>query len=211
MNTANHSDIADLSRVQRRRKRVLFALALLIAAALPFTASVQGPEGMVHETVEAIGFILIVLCVLGRSWATLYIGGNKKRALIADGPYSLVRNPLYVFSVIGTIGIGLTTGSVAFGATFGLAAFLVFDGVIRREEAFLRENFGMPYHDYATRVLRWRPRLAGWHDAHEVVVQPRLVLTTFRDASLFLLAVPLTEWIDHLQAAGFLPVLLRLP
>ena len=211
MSTTSRSEIPDLGRVQRTRKRILLAVTSLLAAALPFVASIRHPEGALHETIEAIGFALIIVCVLGRTWATLYIGGRKKHALVIDGPYSLVRNPLYLFSLIGAAGIGLTTGSATYGLAFALAVFLVFNGVIRREETYLRTNFGGVFDEYAARTARWLPGIRGWRDANELVVRPRLVLITFRDASLFLLAVPVTEAIDHLQAAGYLPVLLRLP
>jgi protein-S-isoprenylcysteine O-methyltransferase Ste14 len=211
MSAATIQGTPDLNRVQRLRKRVLAALAAMLIGSLPVTASVFGPETAMHETIESVGFGLILMCVLGRTWSALYIGGRKRETVVTDGPYSLVRNPLYLFSVMGAGGIGMTTGSVLFGIAFALVAFLVFEGVVRSEETWLKSAFGADFAAYAARVRRWRPRLSGWHDAYELPVHPRLVLTTFRDASLFLLAVPLSEGIDHLQEAGHLPVLLQLP
>ena len=54
----------------------------------------------VQALLETGGVILILVCIVGRTWCTLYIGGNKKRELITAGPYSVVRNPLYVFTSI---------------------------------------------------------------------------------------------------------------
>lgn len=201
----------DLGQVQRRRKRALVVCALALMAMFPVTASVYGAETAMHETVESAGFALILFCVLGRTWSALYIGGRKRRTLVIEGPYSLVRNPLYLFSVVGAGGIGMTTGSVAFGLAFAMVAFLVFDSVVRSEETWLKATFGANFEAYAAEVRRWRPRLSAWRDAHEVLVRPRLVLATFRDAVPLLLALPLSEAIDHLQEAGYLPVLLRLP
>ena len=42
---------------------------------------------------------MILICILGRTWATLYIGGQKQRELVTKGPYSVVRNPLYLFTL----------------------------------------------------------------------------------------------------------------
>ncbi len=42
----------------------------------------------------------------------LRIGGRKILELVTDGPYSIMRNPLYVFSVIRVAGIGAQAGSV---------------------------------------------------------------------------------------------------
>ena len=38
--------------------------------------------------IEWAGIVLIVACILGRTWASLYIGGRKIDALVMDGPYS---------------------------------------------------------------------------------------------------------------------------
>ena len=46
------------------------------------------------------GFILVVFGCFGRIWASLYIEGNKTKNLITAGPFSMVRNPLYFFSLI---------------------------------------------------------------------------------------------------------------
>ena len=46
------------------------------------------------------GFILVVFGCFVRIWASLYIEGNKTKNLITAGPFSMVRNPLYFFSLI---------------------------------------------------------------------------------------------------------------
>jgi Putative protein-S-isoprenylcysteine methyltransferase len=59
--------------------------------------------------IQWVGFVLIVITTLGRIWCFVYISGYKDDRLIQYGPYSLVRNPLYLFSFMGTIGLGLAT------------------------------------------------------------------------------------------------------
>src|SRR6185503_11217281 len=88
---------------QRARKAVIFAAIALAGAAL-FVVTSRWPEGgFTHEIIEWIGMVFIGLCVVGRIWCSLYIGGRKNFELIQDGPYSLVRNPLYLFSVIAAL------------------------------------------------------------------------------------------------------------
>ena len=58
------------------------------------------------------------------------------------GPYSVSRNPLYVFSFIGAFGMGAQTGSVLMSCLFTLIAFLVFYATVRREEDWLKATFG---------------------------------------------------------------------
>jgi hypothetical protein len=50
-----------------------------------------------------------------------------------------------------------------------------------------------------------------WHDEPTLTIRPPRVLMTFADALVFLLAVPLAEFFEHLQETGVIPVLLRLP
>jgi len=200
-----------LNGVQKHRKRVILGCGIVALSLMSVLASSTPPESAGHESVETAGFLLIVACILGRTWCALYIGGKKKQELVTCGPYSLVRNPLYLFTLIGAAGVGLTTGSVMIGAVVAAIVFVIFNSVIRLEEEFLAGVFGAPYRDYLDRVPRWTPRLSGWRDQAETVVIPRLVLFTFRDACIFLIAVPLFEQIDRLQTSGILPVLLRLP
>jgi protein-S-isoprenylcysteine O-methyltransferase Ste14 len=202
---------SSLSQVQQVRKRVLW-LSLLPLIALFFTVTPLWREGSAfEESIEILAFGLIALAVLGRTWCTLYIGGRKKREIVDTGPYSLSRNPLYVFSVVGALGIGMTTGSLGLGLLLAGFTFLVFDRVVRREEGWLAARFGEAYVRYRARTPRWLSPRACWRDAERLEVRPRLVLTTFRDASLMLLALPLVEAVEELHILWHLPALLQLP
>jgi len=193
-----------LDIVQRRRK--WFAV-LVLAALLVFVASVRSVtafHGEWHEGVEGLGLALIILAIVGRGWCSLYIGGRKKAEIVDRGPYSVTRNPLYVFSFIGAFGIGAQTGSLAVGTVFALAAFLVFLRTVGREEAWLAEHFGQTYEAYRTRTPRFWPDVSRWRDAEELVVRPSFFLRTLRDGLTFLAAIPVMEGIEHLQATGLI-------
>ena len=202
----------DLQRLQRRRKNVLRAVAVLgVLLVLVMDSSWRMAAPKLLEWLQRGGFLLILLCIFGRTWCTLYIGGNKKRELVTKGPYSVVRNPLYVFTFIGAMGVGLVAGSIVLALLFGALALLIFNAITRQEEAFMASAFGESFTAYAARVPRFWPRFSTWQDAEELVVRPKLVLRTFLDASLFLLAVPLLELKELLQRLGSLPVWLHLP
>lgn len=200
-----------LSGVQQRRKRLVLASGLLLLVALLFSDSLWSPGSILHESSEMLGYALIFLCIAGRSWCSLYIGGRKKAQLMEEGPYSVSRNPLYLFSLLGGIGTGLQTGSFTAGLICGGFVFAIFSAVIQREEGFLVSRFPDAFATYAARVPRWGPRLSRWQSSEELLVRPRYMLLTFRDALAFLIAIPLLEAVEWAQAAGWLPVLVRLP
>jgi protein-S-isoprenylcysteine O-methyltransferase Ste14 len=212
---APHSDSANPERLrntQRVRKYMLrfgFALCICFLITTDSTWRTQSPGA--YELVSRLGTMLILVCVMGRTWCTLYIGGLKKRQLVTLGPYSVVRNPLYLFTIIGTAGIGAQAGSLIMALLLALLVGAVFYAVALREEAFLIATFGSEYAAYAHRVPLFLPRISAWQDAKQLTVSPYLVRRTFTDASLFLFAIPVNDLIDWLQDGGWLPVFLRLP
>jgi hypothetical protein len=165
----------------------------------------------VHRVIQWSGLVLILFCILGRTWCTLYIGGQKKRELVTNGPYSVVRNPLYLFTLFGAAGMGALSGSIVMALLSAAFATAVFVSVVRQEEQFLLTTFPQDYPAYAARVPRLWPRFSAWQEADQLIVQPRLVHRTFFDASLFLLAVPLIACKALLRDWGWIPMLLRLP
>jgi protein-S-isoprenylcysteine O-methyltransferase Ste14 len=201
----------DLQQVQRIRKlAVLVALIGLVGASL-VTQSSDGVHGEWHERVEVIGLVAIVLSIVGRAWCSLYIGGRKKSEIVDRGPYSITRNPLYVFSYIGAFGIGAQSGSATIGFAFVLAAMVVFYMTVKREEAFLEREFGAVYAAYKARTPRFWPRFSLWRDQEQLTIRPALFVTTILDGLIFLLAVPVFELIDVGQASGWLQVMAHLP
>ena len=201
----------DLGAVQRIRKvAVLGALLMLIGTSL-VTQSIGGVDGRWHEAVEAVGLAAIVFSIVGRAWCTLYIGGRKKADVVDGGPYSITRNPLYVFSFFGAFGVGAQSGSATIAAGFVLAALLIFRLTVAREEAFLEREFGERYAAYRARTPRFLPDFRLWRDHEELTIRPSLFLLTLRDGMVFLLAIPFFELIDLGQAAHWLKVVAHLP
>ena len=200
----------DLHRVQKLRK-VAVGVGLLAAISLAFISRSWWGGGAFHEGVEAVGLAMIAICIVGRAWCSLYIGGRKKAEIVDRGPYSISRNPLYVFSFIGAFGVGAQTGSLTMALVFLAVTGLVFAITIRREEAWLAEVFGDTYAAYLARTPRFGPDFSKWRDVETLEVRPRFFLTTLRDGLVFLLAVPIFESVEKLQNIGWIGALFRLP
>lgn len=197
-----------MSRYQARRRVAVGILVALLFATLLFVRSAWPDR--VHEYIEAFGIGIIIIAILGRMWCTLYIGGRKSAEIVRDGPYSVTRNPLYVFSTVGAFGIGCMTGSLIVALLVAAICFFAFHFVILAEEDYLANNFGEPYRAYMKAVPRFFPRLALFRDSGMLMVMPGRLYNTFFDGLVFLIAYPLFEFIEYLQDIGTIPVLLRL-
>ncbi|MDO9306563.1 MAG: isoprenylcysteine carboxylmethyltransferase family protein, partial [Mesorhizobium sp.] len=157
-----------------------------------------------------IALALVLVCIAGRMWSILYIGAKKNEELVTAGPYSVTRNPLYVFSVIGAVGIGLFVGSFMLALALGLAAYLVLVVTAEKEARYLEQLFGDGYRDYARETPLFWPKPLLYRDADEVTFSPVALRRTFLDGLFFLAAFPAIELIEHLQEAGGLPILFTL-
>jgi protein-S-isoprenylcysteine O-methyltransferase Ste14 len=105
--------------------------------------------------------------VITSGFAALGTSGRAKVAaeaaeLNTTGPYSLVRNPLYVGRILNFTGLAMLTGSWVYGAIVFLLAILVYERISVYEEEFLREKFGKAHAEWAKDVPALLPRLKGW-------------------------------------------------
>ena len=200
----------ELKRFQRRRRLALALLVAAIFSALLFVASPATADNRLHEYIEAFGGVAILVAILGRTWCTLYIGGRKSAEIIRGGPYSVTRNPLYVFSMIGAAGIGAMTGSVIVAIAFAVISYAAFRYVTLVEEDYLRKTFGEPYLRYLEEVPRFFPNFRLFRESEMLSVRPQVLYRTFADGLLFLAAYPFFEIVEYLQNSGVLPVMLRL-
>lgn len=105
--------------------------------------------------------------VITSGFAALGTSGRAKVAaeaaeLNTTGPYSLVRNPLYVGRILNFTGLAMLSGSWVFGALVFLLAVLVYERISIYEEEFLRGKFGEAHAKWAAEVPALLPRLSGW-------------------------------------------------
>lgn len=114
----------------------------------------------------AIALLFVALGAWFRVWGTAYVSAGVVGArdmhgdhLLADGPYLHTRNPLYLGSLLHTIGISILMPPT--GALFTIALIWILQvRLALAEEPFLTERFGQEYVQYKQRVPRFLPMIA---------------------------------------------------
>ena len=184
---------------QKIRINILRALALCVLPT-PLFIRPYYDDTFLGDVMEQAGVLLIVACVFGRCWTILYIGGRKNEILVMAGPYSICRNPLYLFSTIGVLGFGLMLQSLIYAALMTSLVFLIFVWTIRKEEVFLRQKFGEIYATYADRTPRMVPtNIKIINHALSVTINVQVLKRTFLDSILFILLIPISEVFEILR------------
>jgi protein-S-isoprenylcysteine O-methyltransferase Ste14 len=123
---------------------------------------------LTRTALTAAGWSTFVVGLAWRFWATLYVGGRKvgghhEPTLTTVGPYSVVRNPLYVGSFCIGLSCVLLSGSATllFVLLFVTAHYVYF--TIPAEERFLRRTVGnIAYDVYAVRTPRYLPKWSNY-------------------------------------------------
>ena len=132
------------------------ALAASVVMALWF-----GPADWAGGSMRAVtlgtGWALLLAGVLIRLWATTCLGGRKARELIAVGPYSLCRNPLYVGTFLIAVSQICFYQSLWMTPGILLPMFIYAFGVVPAEEQRLRNRLGAAYDEYCRTTPRWFP------------------------------------------------------
>jgi protein-S-isoprenylcysteine O-methyltransferase Ste14 len=95
--------------------------------------------------------------LLVRGYAAGHLAKNQKLAM--SGPYACTRNPLYLGSALMGAGFALAGGNWILALALVILFGAVYWPVIRREEEYLRGEFGEAYDQYAQQVPLFLPRL----------------------------------------------------
>jgi protein-S-isoprenylcysteine O-methyltransferase Ste14 len=195
-------------RVTIERCRIPLAqvfVSLLIALVLFSRSRWSESAPVVATSFFALGVVLAAVAALGRTWCSMYIAGYKGRVLVTEGPYSVCRNPLYFFSMLGGVGLGLTAKSVTVPLIFLGGFGLYYSLVIRREERALRQAFGRDYEAYARVTPRFLPRPSLLREPPEYVVEPRIFRAHLLSAAWFVWLIALAAVVEALHAVNVLP------
>ena len=115
-----------------------------------------------------LGIFLIVIGEIIRLRSVSFAGGETRTmnvgasSICKSGPYSIVRNPLYIGNVMIYVGFAFVTGSVYVVtiSSITLVYFLIqYSLIISLEEEALEEKFGDEYITYKKLVPSILPRI----------------------------------------------------
>jgi protein-S-isoprenylcysteine O-methyltransferase Ste14 len=150
--------------------RLLFGLIIAFLAAFFIRIHRPWSDWPIWRVLSAV----LVLLGLGiRALADGFAGRHTRTEeieaprLSTGGPYSFVRNPIYVGSMVIGLGmVGLLANWVALIPYLAVFAVFYF-AVIPAEEQFLKRTFGRQYEEYCQNVSRMLPRLTPWPGAEK--------------------------------------------
>lgn len=181
--------------VERARKPASWVAVVGLA----FLWTRLAPEGNVRVTAvaDAAGLLAVIVAMLGRVWCAVYIAGRKNAELCQDGPYSLVRNPLYVFSLIGATGVALAAHRWGLVPAVIGAYLAYYHLVMLSEEARLRGLFPAAYPGYCAAVPRFFPKLGGLRSRQTLTLDPRDVSRALREVVWFPVAFVAVEALNR--------------
>ena len=186
----------------------LFALLIFL---LLMISGNRIESGLRQGLLDFAGLACVTICAFGRVWSSIYIAGHKTSALVEFGPYSVTRNPLYLFSLIGVAGIGLASGSLLILALLTLSFGLYYPFVIRREEEDMKALHGPEFQSYVERVPRFFPKMSLYSEPDTRLVKTKQLRRALMDASYFIWIYGAVQLIQKLHEARILPVLFKIP
>ncbi len=110
------------------------------------------------------GFIVSMAGEAIQVWCFACI--NKNKELSTNGPYAIMRNPMYIGRYLLILGGIITTGSWILVALYTIIYYFYMVNRVKREEDVLIKIFGNNYGEYCKQVNRFVPtfRRINWKD-----------------------------------------------
>ena len=154
---------------------VLFVVAIAVGVIAPIldVTDVVEPLGALDSAgIRATGIAIFIVGLVGTLYAQIVMGDSwrigvdegERTALVTDGPFAVVRNPIFAAMLPTSLGLALLVPNVVALGGF-LALLLALEIQVRLvEEPYLRSAHGEAYGRYAARVGRFVPGLGRLDD-----------------------------------------------
>ena len=165
----------------------------------------QVDQPLLGSFLFCLGAMLAGVASLGRMWCSLYIAGYKTNKLITEGPYSMTRNPLYFFSFLGAVGIGLVTETFFFTFVMFIGFAIYYPMVIKSEEAKLLKLHSDDYDAYFNKTPRFFPNFSKLVEPQDYDVKPIIYRKHILDAVWFIWILGILEILKELRVLDIMP------
>lgn len=195
------------------KKRMWISRILGLVGVMAFlfmTSAWETRSVVVEESLFFAGVVLVAIGVVGRVWSLSYLVGNKAKKLVTEGPFSLCRNPLYLFSFIGVLGVCLCTETMSVALIVMPIFVIVHLRSVRNEERKLGALFGPEYEEYARRTPRFFPSFASFKESDVLTVNAVLFRKGATEVAMFIVMIGVLEMTEVLHEIGLLPVMFNL-
>ncbi|TKX28806.1 hypothetical protein CQA38_06590 [Campylobacter sp. MIT 12-5580] len=188
----------------------IFAFIFIVYVLVSYSAY----DELVANIIRFVGFCCVIVGVIGRLYATIFIGGMKNEGtdgthFIDYGAYSLCRNPLYFFSFIAFIGLVALKAQLSLIIIAVIFYLWVYHYTIKGEENFLRSKFGSKYEEFLAKTSRFFPKFKDFYVPYEIKMRPEFFhKELMRSINWFFGAFALLL-VEILHQGEFLPNLLK--
>lgn len=124
----------------------------------------------------------------------------------------MCRHPLYLFSLLGALGVGFSTETFTVPIIILLSFFVYYEFfVIKKEEERLGSKFGNEYDNYAKKVRnRLLPSFRNFTEPSSTAISPKAFRIGVFDLILFIIPAGLFEYMETLHLLSWIPTLYRI-
>jgi undecaprenyl-diphosphatase len=135
------------------------ALCPLLVAVVFLTAPVVSEDSQLEALFDITGSILVVAGLILRGWAAGARAAATRLegagALVAIGPYRIIRHPVHAANSLILLGIVVLAESAGGLVIVPAALFGAYRIIVNAEEELLKNEFGARYSEYSQLVPRW--------------------------------------------------------
>jgi len=158
--------------VEKLRIHISQIFAVLLVVLICVSRSLwEDKAPLVTTVLFLLGAVLVGIASLGRLWCSVYIAGYKTDHLVTQGPYSMCRNPLYFFSLLGALGVGFASETFLIPVLILIGFVAYYPLVIKSEEAELARLHKDEFEMYFKKVPRFSPKISYLTEPEEYIVK----------------------------------------
>jgi len=198
------------SHIFRKARTLISRFFSIIVVVLLIISTSQWEGSYWDGIIFFAGTVLVAAAIIGRLWCTVYIAGYKSDTLVTVGPYSMCRNALYFFSLLGMTGVGLASETFTIPLLMLLFYSIYYPFTIAYEERKLARIHGNAFVEYCTATPRFIPSFKSFKEPAEYKVNPVIFRKSMFDASWFLILIGIMEMAESLHKSGVLTVIFRM-